>query len=97
ETSPGWVEADGHPTSVTGKFKAVFQNNDDRNPNQNGFYDIEIVFNMDSWAFAQGDAALNGDLSQSYFAAAAVPEPATVGAIAIAFLGGIVYLRRKRK
>jgi hypothetical protein len=48
---------------------------------------------MENWAFNQGDEALNGDFSQSYFAEA-VPVPAAVWLLGSGLLG-LMGLRRR--
>jgi hypothetical protein len=90
----GVIEANNHPTGVVGTFRAVFENTnagalDD--PSYDGFYTVDLSFNMDNWAFAEGDEKLNGNFSPSLFAV--VPAPGTgVLAGAIALVG----LRRRR-
>lgn len=95
ETSPGWVEASNHPTSVTGTMRAIFHNTAAGSA-QNGFFDIELTFNLDNWAYANRNE-LTGDYSfaDSYFAATPVPEPATVGILGVGLLSALLYVRRR--
>lgn len=97
ETSPGWVEALNHPTSVWGSFNAIFAGPAD-GANQ-GFYALSLTFDMDNWSWENRESLIfpEGGFYDSYFAAAPVPEPSTVGLIAVASLGGLLYLRRRLK
>ena len=90
QTSPGVIESFNHPTSVSGSFSAIFQNTGS-DGSLHGFYVAEFTFNMDSWAFGQDNADLNGDFSDSYFAT--VPAPASA---ALLGLGGLIAARRRR-
>ena len=99
------IEAYTHPDSVVGTLTGIFENTDftgyigssgqpaTDDPSLSGFYVFDFTFNMDNWAFGQGDEALNGDLEISYFAEA-VPVPAGVWLLG----SGVVFLlgiRRK--
>lgn len=95
ETSPGVIEATGNPTSVSGVFSGIFQNTSTSTPANNGFYVFDLTLNMDNWAFAQGNDALNGNLSDSYFA---IPEPSTYAALlGVLALSAARILRRRRE
>lgn len=94
ETSPGVIEATGHPTSVSGVFTGIFQNTSTTNTAYNGFYVFNLNLDMDNWAFAQGDEALNGNFSQSYFA---IPEPSTYAAFLGVFALSVVRIARRRR
>lgn len=85
----GMYESLDEATTVTGSFTGIFENQGTVSAN-NGFYVYSGVIQGGSWAGAQGNAALNGDLGNSQFAA--VPEPATMTLLALAALK-----RRKRK
>jgi hypothetical protein len=93
---PGYVSANGHPAAVSGYFRGIFQNKG-VDPYYNGFYVFEAVFVNDNWAFAQGDEALNGDFSGSYFSAPAIPEPVFFQMGALMGLSGLGLLRLRRK
>lgn len=88
----GMYESFDHPVTVSGTMTGIFQNTNTSDPAYNGFYVFTMNLNSDSWAYAQGDAALNGDFSDSYFAA--VPEPGTFAVLALA---GLAALRRRKK
>jgi hypothetical protein len=94
EIIPGFIEATNHPTSVNGTFTAVFENVNTVTPAYNGFYTMTLNFSMDNWAFAQGDAALNGDFGDSYFAVGAIPEPAA-GLMGLIGLCSVAFGRRR--
>lgn len=90
----GLVESNNHPSNMSGTFYGIFQNLSSTDPGSNGFYVFNLTLNNTSWAFAQGDAALNGNFAPSEFGAAPVPEPATMAALG---LGAAALLRRRRR
>lgn len=97
ETSPGLIEAFNHATGVTGSYTGIFENTGNTSNVNDGFYVFDLNFSMTNWAFAQGDAALNGDFFDSYFAAAAaviIPLPSAAGMGLIGL--GVVASRRRR-
>jgi hypothetical protein len=82
--------ANDHPSTVSGGFNGIFQNDNVTDSQYNGFYVFSGTLNSDSWAYANsGD--LNGAFSNSAFGA--VPEPATMTVFGLAALAGL----RKRK
>jgi hypothetical protein len=102
------IEANNHATGVTGTFTALFQLTDSSpaGPNaglNNGFYAINLTFDMTNWAFAN-NGSLNGlyqdggNIYDSLFVetgAPVVPVPAAAG---LGFLGmGLVGFLRRRK
>lgn len=92
----GLVVSEGDPTGVNGYFRGLFQNQSTTMPELNGFYAFDFTLNMDSWAFAQGNEALNGDLYPSQFGAQAVPEPMSI-MLGMLGLGSIAGFRRFKK
>ena len=91
ETAPGVIESFNHPTGVTGSYTGIFENTGNVSDVNDGFYVFDLTLDMDNWAFAQGDAALNGDFYDSYFAT--IPGPGSMGIFALA---GLTAIRRKR-
>jgi hypothetical protein len=87
------IVATDHPDGVNGTFNAIFENTNTLDAAYRGFYVLNFTFGMDNWAFAQGDAALNGDLSPSLFATH-VPAP---GAALLALIGLPIIGWVKRK
>ena len=75
------IEANNHPTGVTGTYSGLFENVS--STANAGWYTFSLNLNMQNWAFSQGDAALNGNFSPSYFAAT-VPAP---GAALLGLIG----------
>ncbi len=86
----GWWYSDQHPLAVTGSFKGTFDPDSSSYP---GIYFFDLTFDVTNWAFAQGNAALNGDFSPSFFAANAIPEPSTLLILA----GGVFALGAVRR
>jgi hypothetical protein len=92
----GFIQSSNQPSSITGSFTGIFQNRNTVNPTANGFYRFNLAINSENWAFAQGDAALNGNFHGSVFGASPVPEPATLLALALG-AGALAARRRKAK
>lgn len=88
QTTPWKIEAFNHPTGVTGTYTGLFENTT-ASVNA-GFYVFELDLDMENWAFAQGNAALNGDFFDSYFAT--IPAPGSAIFLAIA---GLTARRRR--
>jgi hypothetical protein len=85
----GLVESNVHPATVTGTFTGIFTNA------TGNFFRFNLTLDGDqTWAELQGDAALNGNFSNSAFGAAPVPEPASVAALG---LGALALLRKRIK
>lgn len=80
-----------HPDSVSGHFRGIFENQSTTDSSVHGFYRFDLTFNDTVWAVTQGNEALNGNLSDSYFST--VPEPGTLTVLAL----GALALRRRRK
>lgn len=98
EVLPGVIQAVNHPTGVTGSLKAVFQlTENNTSPADLGFYDIEMTFNMNNWSWDNRNDLTypEGGFSSSQFVAPPVPEPATIGLLAIVGLGALLLLRRR--
>ncbi|MFO7724427.1 MAG: PEP-CTERM sorting domain-containing protein [Oceanipulchritudo sp.] len=98
ETSPGWIEAGNHPTSVNGSFTGIFELTEDQDsPDNQGFYAVTLDFNMDNWAWENRDDLTYPatGFSDSYFAATPVPEPSTIALFAMGGLGAFLGVRRR--
>jgi hypothetical protein len=67
------ITATSHPTGVAGTIDGIYQNTNTVDPSRDGFYRFNLALNMDNWAFAQGNAALNGNFFESFFTSDAVP------------------------
>lgn len=89
----GLYEINEDPTSVLGHISGIFENSTDGN-----FYVFNYTLSMENWAFDQGNTALNGDLTPSYFAGGVVPEPMTLSILGIG-LSGMAFsaLRARRR
>lgn len=92
EIDPGFFESSNHPTSVSGSFRGIFENQSTTDLDSNGFYRFDLALNDTNWAFGQTN--LNGAFADSTFGAAAVPEPTSM---AVLGLGVAALLRRRRK
>jgi hypothetical protein len=95
----GYYAALNHPTGVTGTLKAVFQlTENNTGPQDQGFYDIEMTFNMDNWSWDNRDELTypTTGFSDSLFVAP-VPEPTTIGLLSILGMAGLLVLRRRLK
>lgn len=91
----GMAEYTGEATGVTGTFSGIFVDSTapaSGSGQQPAVYAFSFDLAMDNWAFAQGNDALNGDFTDSYFQAA-VPEPTSLGVLGIA---GLALVRRRR-
>lgn len=91
--------ATNHASSVTGAFTGIFQNTSNTNVGANGFYRFTLDLNTTNWAFSQGDQALNGNFSPSYFSAgsfAPVPEPMTMSLMGIGAVAAFRRIRRRK-
>jgi hypothetical protein len=97
DSGTGLILSQNHPTAVTGTVSGIFQNTSTQNPAANGYYVFNLTFNDTNWAYAQGDAALNGDFSSSYFGAQAVPEPGSMLALGSGLIGLIGFTIRRRR
>ena len=97
ETSPGVIEAFNHPTGVSGSYSGLFENTSS-DLSKVGFYTFSFSLNTNNWAFAQGNAALNGDFSDSYFqtTVSVVPLPAAAW-MGLALFGGAGSLSAIRR
>ena len=98
EALPNTILATNHPTGVTGTLKAVFQlTENSTGPQDQGFYDIEMTFNMNNWAWENRDDLTYPDdgFVDSFFVASPVPEPATIGLLSIVGMAGLLILRRR--
>jgi hypothetical protein len=74
----GPVTATGEATSVIGSFYALLHNTNPTDLTARGYYAVALDFNLNNWAYAQGDAALNGNFRSSMFVGDALP-PITTG------------------
>jgi hypothetical protein len=72
EEFPGWWSTYETPVSITGSMTGTFQN-ESPNTALNGPYTYDLTFQGQNWASEQG-ASFTGS---TYYAAGAVPEPAT--------------------
>jgi hypothetical protein len=92
----GVIEADNHPTGVTGTFTALFENVSTTFPGNNGYYAMTLDLNMDNWAYEQG-SALNPKwpFAPSTFAVHTPDGGATVGMIGLV-LGLLALYHKKR-
>ncbi|NDV61425.1 PEP-CTERM sorting domain-containing protein [Puniceicoccales bacterium CK1056] len=100
EALPGVIQATNQPTGVTGTLKAVFQlTENNTSPADQGFYDIEMTFNMNNWAWDNRDNLTYpaDGFMNSVFIAPPVPEPATIGLLSVLGMAGILVLRRRLK
>lgn len=91
QASSTGIVATNHPTGVNGTLNAVVQNVG-TDPSLNGYYVASFMFNMNSWAYNNRSQLVGDPLANSYFATAGVPEPATMGLLAI---GAAAFLRRR--
>jgi hypothetical protein len=92
--STGMYEASNHPTSVGGKFQAVFENTSAAN----SFYRVNWTFAMDNWAFGQGGSLVEGGIVDSFFASnLSLPEPGTLGLLICGFPLLAATRRRNRR
>lgn len=89
----GRYESTGLPTSVTGSFKAIFENTG-TDPSRHGFYAIDLSINNTSWAVQNGhiDPAAQSFSSTNVVA----PEPASLLIFGSCLVGGAFWFRRRR-
>lgn len=98
EAAPDLILATNHPTGVTGTLKAVFQlTENNTSPADQGFYDIEMTFNMNNWAWDNREDLTypESGFAGSFFLAPPVPEPATIGLLSVLGMAGLLVLRRR--
>jgi len=96
--SGGEIVANNHPTGVTGSFTAIFELADPDSAVNDGFYTIDLIFDMENWAFANngmlvGPYEEGGNIYSSLFVAN-VPVPAAVWLFGSA-LGLLGWARRR--
>ncbi len=90
----GVYESVSEPTSVSGYFRAIFQNTSLADPASNGFYTVDLALNLTSGTF--GVPPYNNGLST--FGSAIVPEPSTNALVAVGLaVFGLTYSRRRRR
>jgi len=78
---------------LDGGFSGLFQLTENQTSQDNqGFYTVDLTLDMDNWAWYNQADLDPYSFSDSYFAA--IPEPASVGLIALVS-GCTVFIRRR--
>lgn len=106
-TAPGIIESTNQPTSVSGGISGVFEiTEDETSPANQGFYAVDLSLSMTNWAWENRDDLTTQDedgnpiedtfATSTFRTVSTVPEPATVGLMAIAGLGMVAARRRRR-
>lgn len=106
-TAPGIIESTNQPTDVSGSITGVFEITENQtSPANQGFYAVDLSLSMTNWAWNNRDDLMTQDengnpisdtfASSTFRTVSTVPEPGTIGLMAIAGLGMVAARRRRR-
>lgn len=97
----GWYDTNAMPLALVGGAKGIFENDSTSDSSQNGFYAFDFALDEGSWANANGATWMDGatvhTVAAQFAAPGNVPEPGSLGLIALGLVGLVASRRRQAR